>query len=95
MNGPLFQGPLCVALSAVDGGLDEGGGEPEVGRRGLPEGVHPEGPEVLLALDLSPADGDGGTVGRGQLAEHHVHPDVFQEGVEVGVGVDLPGVTKV
>ena len=49
----------------------------------------------LLALDLSPADGDGGTVGRGQLAEHHVHPDVFQEGVEVGVGVDLPGVTKV
>ena len=44
MNGPLLEEPLGVALSAVDGGLDEGGGEPEVGCRGLPEGVHLEGP---------------------------------------------------
>ena len=29
----LFEKPFRVALPIVDGGLDEGGGEPKVGRR--------------------------------------------------------------
>ena len=54
-----------------------------------------DGPEVLFSLDLPPADGDRGLGGHGQLAEHHVHPEVLQEGVEVVAGLKLPRVTEI